>query len=324
MDRRRWHRAELPLVVLLLVAMPFVLPSRALANEVVIYGIAVLGCSLLLGYVGLLSFGQGIFFGSSAYAAGWAGATIHAGLFGMLAVGAIVGTVLALAVGVFSIRRRGAYFVMLTLAFAQLFYFLAYTFRDFTGGDNGMTDIPRPPLGGFGLTLSMTRGPSFYVFCAAIFLLAFAGLRRVTGSPFGTALVAIRENETRAAALGYRVKGFKLGAFAFSGLLTGLAGALYAQFLGIATLTNIDIDMSQTLLVMTLIGGATLPGSLLGALFYLALSSWLSDFWPRWPMLIGVLLVIIALTPPGTLRRMLRWRTGSARRIVVSTDRGTP
>lgn len=323
MDTHRWRAAELPLITLLLIAMPFVLPGRALANEVVIYGIAVLGCSLLLGHVGLLSFGQGIFFGAAGYAAGWAGTTLHAGLVGMLAIGALVGAVLAVAVGVFSIRRRGAYFVMLTLAFAQLFYFLAYTFRDFTGGDNGMTDIPRPPFGAFGFALDMTRGPGFYVFCAVIFVLAFAGLRRVSGSPFGSALVAIRENETRATALGYNVKRFKLAAFAFSGLLTGLAGALYAQFLGIATLTNIDINMSQTLLVMTLIGGATLPGSLLGALFYLALSSWLSDFWPRWPMLIGVLLVIIALTPPGTLQRLLRWRVGGARRAVVSTDRGT-
>jgi len=295
--------ADLLAAPILLAVLPFVLPSYDQATEVIVFAIAVLGCNLLLGYTGLLSFGQGIFFGVGAYAAGYAGSQLGLGLPAMLAAGALLGMAAALFVGAFAIRQRGVYFVMLTLAFAQLFYFLAYTYRDVTGGDNGMTDVPRPPIAlPGGAALDLGSAPAFYVFCAALFLLAFFGLRRVIDSPFGSTLVAIRENETRAAAVGYSVRGFKLAAFAFSGLLTGLAGALHAPFLGIATLTTIDVTMSQAILIMTLIGGGgTLAGSLAGALFYVVLSSWLSAFWPRWPMLIGFLLVAISLCAPGGL-----------------------
>lgn len=303
MESRLMRIANRTAAPLLLLLLPFILPSYSQANEVLIFAIAVLGCNLLLGYTGLLSFGQGIFFGMGAYAAGYAGTHWGAGLFSMLLIGALVGTAAAVLVGFFSIRQRGVYFVMLTLAFAQLFYFLAYSFRDITGGDNGMTDIPRPPLSLFGVVdISLSQSSSFYVFSAVLFLLAFFALQRIIGSPFGSTLVAIRENEIRAAAVGYNVRGFKLAAFAFSGLLTGLAGALYAPFLGIATLTTIDVTMSQTILIMTLIGGGgSLAGSLVGALFYVVLSSWLSTIWPRWPMLIGFLLVFISMSTPGGL-----------------------
>lgn len=287
----------------LLVALPWLLPSYSLANETLILAIAVLGCQLLLGYAGLMSFGQGIFFGVGAYASGWVGTTLGFGMPAMLAAGALLGAAAALVTGFFAIRQRGVYFVMLTFAFAQLFYFLAYSFRGFTGGDNGMTDIPRPPMSLLGLyTLNVDSSRAFYVFCAVIFLITFLLLRRVTNSPFGTTLIAIRENEIRAKAIGYDVRVFKLLAFAFSGLLTGLAGALYAPFLGIATLTNIDVVMGQSILIMTIIGGGgSLIGSLLGALFYVVLSSWLSSIWPRWPMLIGFLLVAISLYSPSGL-----------------------
>lgn len=275
--------------------------------------IAVLGCQLLLGYTGLMSFGQGIFFGIGAYASGWVGTKLGFGMPAMLATGALLGAAAALLTGFFAIRQRGVYFVMLTLAFAQLFYFLAYSFRGVTGGDNGMTDIPRPPMSLLGLyTVNLDSPQAFYVFCAVLLFAAYFFLRRVTSSPFGTTLVAIRENETRAKAIGYNLSVFKLLAFAFSGLLTGLAGALYAPFLGIATLTNIDVAMGQSILIMTIIGsGGSLFGSLLGALFYVVLSSWLSSIWPRWPMLIGFMLIAISLYSPSGLWGQLQNTIGS-------------
>jgi branched-chain amino acid transport system permease protein len=265
-----------------------------------IFAIAVLGCNLLLGYTGLMSFGQGIFFGVGAYASSWIGAH-GGGLASMLLGGGVAGMIAAVLVGFFSIRQRGVYFVMLTLAFAQLFYFLAYSLRDLTGGENGIFDVPRPalhlPLAG---TVSLASASAFYVFCALLFLLAFFAVRRVAQSPFGMALVAIRENETRALAVGFDVRRFKLAAFTISGLVTGVAGGVYAPFLHVATLSNIDMNMSQAILIMTIIGGSgTLAGALAGALFYVVMSTWLATFWPRWPMLIGLLLAGISLYCPG-------------------------
>lgn len=307
--------AELLAMPVALMLLPMVLPGYLQANEVVIYAIAVLGSALLFGYTGLMSFGQGAFYGMGAYGCGWVGATLGGSLPAMLLAGAGLGTLSALIVGYFSIRQRGVYFVMLTLAFAQLFYFLAYSFRGLTGGDNGMTDIPRPPLhiGNVGI-LSLDSPAAFYTFCSTLFLLAYFAVRRIVQSPFGTTLIAIRENENRACAIGNEVVLFKLAAFAFSGLLTGLAGALHASFLGIASLTGIDLDMSQTILAMTIIGGGTLGGSLAGPLFYIVLSSWLSTIWPRWPMLIGFILIAIGLYCPDGLWEGLRGALRRARR----------
>lgn len=294
--------ADLLAAPVALVLLPLVLPSYLQANEVVIYAIAVLGSALLFGYTGLMSFGQGAFYGMGAYSCGWVGTTLGFGLPAMLLTGAAMGTVSALLVGYFAIRQRGVYFVMLTLAFAQLFYFLAYSFRNLTGGDNGMTDIPRPSISIWGLgKLALGHASDFYIFCAVIFLLSYFAIRRVVQSPFGTTLIAIRENEVRARAIGNQVVLFKLSAFAFSGFLTGLAGALHASFLGITSLTSIDLTMSQTILAMTIIGGGMLAGSLIGPLFYIVLSAWMSTIWPRWPMLIGFMLIAIGLYCPNGL-----------------------
>ena len=327
MDRQATKQAGIRAVELLampiaLILLPMVLPGYLQANEVVIYAIAVLGSALLFGYTGLMSFGQGAFYGMGAYGCGWVGTALGGSLPEMLLAGAALGTLSALIVGYFSIRQRGVYFVMLTLAFAQLFYFLAYSFRGLTGGDNGMTDIPRPPLSIGNLRfLNLDSPAAFYTFCAILFLLAYLAVRRIVQSPFGTTLIAIRENENRARAIGNEVMLFKLAAFAFSGFLTGLAGALHASFLGIASLTGIDLDMSQTILAMTIIGGGTLGGSLAGPLFYIVLSSWLSTIWPRWPMLIGFILIAISLYCPDGLWEGLRsalrkaMRMGGARHV---------
>ena len=290
------HRFLLMAIATVL-ALPVVLTSASLATEVLIFALAALGCNLLLGYTGLMSFGQGIFLGLGSYAAGLMLLHLKVPLPVALATAVIVGAVAALLVGWLSIRQRGVYFVMLTLAFAQMFYFLAYTMQNITGGDNGLLNIPRPQLSAFGTTLVPTTTPwQYYGLVAMIFVVVFAILQRVVDSVFGRTLLAIRDNEVRAAAIGYDIKSFKLIAFMISGAVTGLAGALYAMMTGIAPLSNIEYHASESILIMTIIGGTgNLFASVLGAAFYILVGDWLSSLWPRWLMLLGLLLIAVAL-----------------------------
>ncbi|TXN81497.1 branched-chain amino acid ABC transporter permease [Methylobacterium sp. WL8] len=280
------------LAVAAVLILPLAMRSGTLASEILIYGLAVAACNLLLGYTGLLSFGQGIFFGLGSYVAGLG--LVRAGLPVpvMLLLALVLGALVAAAVGWVSIRRQGVYFVMLTLAFSQMFYFLAYTFSGVTGGDNGLLDIPRPRFASTVLADTWT----YYTFVAVLFLTLFAALQRVALSTFGRTLLAIRDNEGRAGAIGYPVRAFKVAAFAISGAVTAFAGALHAMLIGVAPLSNIDYHTSETLLIMTIIGGsANLFASLLGAGAYLLAADALSAIWSRWLLLLGLLLIIITL-----------------------------
>lgn len=295
--------ALLLLVVASLVALPLLLPSATLATEILIFALAALACNLLLGYTGLLSFGQGIFFGVGAYGAALLMIHLQWGMFAALLGAAVFGAFLALLVGALAIRRTGIYFVMLTLAFSQMAYFLAYTLSGWTGGDNGLLDVPRPNIEIAGRVLFDLADPRhFYVFVAVLFLLVFAGALRVIRSPFGSTLLAIRENETRAAAIGYDTRHFKILVFMLSGAITGIAGALYAMLLHFAPLSNIDLMMSENILIMTIVGGTgSLFGSLLGAGAIVLLGDVLSELWPRWLMLLGVILILVVVFMRGGL-----------------------
>ncbi|WP_432460008.1 branched-chain amino acid ABC transporter permease [Agarivorans sp. QJM3NY_25] len=296
------------LALALIVLMPILLPSITLATEILIFALAALACNLLLGYTGLLSFGQGIFFGGGAYSASLVMIHLNFGLIAALATAILIGASLALIVGALSIRRTGIYFVMLTLAFTQMAYFLAYTFSQWTGGDNGLLDVPRPPLAIFGMTISdLQSSEAFYVFVASLFVIVFVFARRVIHSPFGTTLVAIRENEGRSSAVGFSTNHFKLTAFVISGAITGLAGALYALLLNFAPLSNIELAMSENIMIMTIIGGTgSLLGSILGAGSIVLIGDLLSSIWPRWMMILGAALIAVVLFLPEGLWGGLR------------------
>jgi branched-chain amino acid transport system permease protein len=290
--RYRYTLLTLAVVALL----PLFLRSGSLATEILIFGMAALGCNLLLGYTGLMSFGQGIFFGLGSYTAGWLLLHLHAPLPIALLGCAGAGAVIAGVVGGFAIRQRGVYFVMLTLAFAQMFYFLAYTMKAWTGGDNGLLDIPRPPLAVFGSVLRLDTPWRYYAFVAVVFVVVFAILQRVADSILGRTLRAIRDNPARATAVGYDIKVFKTVAFIVSGAVTGLAGGEHALLTGLAPLSNIDYQMSETILIITVIGGTgKLFASIVGSIFYVLAADWLSTLWPRWLMLLGFLLIAISL-----------------------------
>jgi branched-chain amino acid transport system permease protein len=291
------HYRYILLAVATVLLLPLTLSSGSLASEVLIFALAALGCNLLLGYTGLMSFGQGIFLGMGSYTAGLLLLHMEVPLMVALTAAMLAGALSAAVVGWFSIRQRGTYFVMLTLAFAQMFYFLAYTLKDVTGGDNGLLGIPRPQLTILGTTLIPTTTPwQYYGFVALVFVLAFAVLQRIADSVLGRTLLAIRNNEARAAAIGYDIKLFKLAAFMISGAITGLAGALHAMLTSIAPLSNIEYHVSEMILIMTVIGGTgNLFASVLGAAFYVLVGDWLSTLWPRWLMLLGMLLIAVSL-----------------------------
>ena len=288
---------HLLLAIAVVLVMPLTMQSGSLASEVLIFGLAAMGCNLLLGYTGLLSFGQGIFFGLGSYTIALALTRWPLPMPLALAAAVAMGALGAAIVGWVAIRQRGTYFVMLTLAFAQMFYFLAYSFPGLTGGDNGLLDIPRPSIAMAGLTLWPLASPwQYYSFVAVVFLMAFWLLQKASNSIFGRTLLAVRDNEERAGAIGYNLRLLKLQAFVISGAVTGLAGALHAMMTGIAPLANAEYHTSELILVMAVIGGtANLLASLLGSAFYLLMGDWLSTLWPRWLLLLGVVLMVVSL-----------------------------
>lgn len=292
----------LPLLVLFVIALPFGTTSNTLAATILIYGMAAMACNLLVGYAGLLSFCQAVFFGIGGYLSGIVLINTDLGLVSALLLGTLVSAVIAGLIGAISIRRTGIYFVMLTLAFAQLFYFLAYSQPGITGGDNGLNGVPRKPLELFGLTsVDINDNLAFYVLVGVAFVGVYLLLRRVIDSPLGSTLVAIRENENRTWALGYDPRHYKVLAFVISGAITGFAGALDGLMLGIVPLSNIDLHMSQHILIAAILGGAgSLFGSVVGAAVLVFATDLLSEWWPRWQIILGVTLILLVIfTPDG-------------------------
>ena len=221
------------LAAVVVLTMPLLMHSGSLASEVLIFALAAMGCNLLLGFTGLLSFGQGIFFGLGSYTVALMLSRWAVPMPLALLLATLMGALGAALVGWVAIRQRGTYFVMLTLAFSQMFYFIAYTATDLTGGDNGLMDVPRPNLSLFGADLWTLATPwQFYGFVSLLFLIVFWLLLRVSNSTFGRTLLAVRDNEERAAAIGYNLRLLKLQAFVISGAVTGLAGALHAMMTG--------------------------------------------------------------------------------------------
>jgi branched-chain amino acid transport system permease protein len=286
---------------------PFILPYKALATQVLIFGLFALGFNLLYGYTGILSFGHAAYYGLGAYGTGIALARLGVGSIWLgLVAGVLAAGIGGVIIGFFCLRRRGIYFAMLTLAFAQLLYFIAFHLADVTGGDDGLRGIPQLRLGlaGFALPVDTTTG--FYYFCYALVGLAVACLTRVLASPFGAVLQAIRENTDRATACGYDVQRIKLLSFVFSALFTGLAGSLDALRLTVVPIESLYWTTSGQVVMMTLLGGAgTFFGPFVGAGAYLLLEDRLSVFTESWPLVIGAIFSLFVLFLPrgiwGTL-----------------------
>lgn len=303
-------------IILFFAILPFIVPYKGLATQVLVYGLFALGFNLLYGYTGLLSFGHAAYFGLGAYGAGITLAKLgwHS-VWVALLIGIAVAGVGGLVVGFLSLRRRGIYFAMLTLAFAQLFYFIAFHLSDLTGGDDGLRGIPKLSLGLLGWQVPLGNPLNFHYFALFWVGLAVLVLRRVLDSPFGTVIAAIRENSDRAQACGYDIVRIKLVAFVFSALLTGLAGALDALRITVVPVEALYWSTSGQAVIMTLLGGAgTFFGPFVGAGTYLVLQDRLSLIMESWPLVIGLLFMAFVLFLPkgiwGTLLARLGARLG--------------
>lgn len=242
------------------------------ATDILCWGLFAVAFDLLLGHAGLLSFGQAAFWGTSAYTTGQI--ALHWNLPFYIAVfgGAVAAAVLALPIGMLAVRRSGIYFAMVTLAFAQMVYFLANQWSSATGGENGLQGIPRSLPGA-----DLTDPFVFYYAALPAVLLGLLAAWRVVHSPFGRVVAAVRDNPARVRALGYSADRYKVVVFVIAGFLSGLAGGLYAVNHGFASLQELYWTTSGKVVVMTVLGGiGTLWGSLLGAAVIVRLEDWLS------------------------------------------------
>jgi branched-chain amino acid transport system ATP-binding protein len=288
---------------LALVALPFVLPLLGLSlntgTMVVILAIAAMALNLCVGYTGLVSFGHGTWFGIGAYAAGliqlhWFGGEIWLPLL----LSTVMVGILSALVGVIILRRRGVYFSLLTLALAALTYTIAFRWSSVTGGEDGLGGLKRGNIGPFSLDNALT----FYITVAVIGLGILYMLLRLTRSPFGHVLVAIRENQLRATFQGYPVERYKLGVFVISAVMTGIAGALLAFQTYLVSAEAVSVPFSGEMLAMVVIGGMrSMLGPALGALFFILFRELFSIWTPNWLLWFGLIFVAFVLYSPGGL-----------------------
>jgi branched-chain amino acid transport system permease protein len=278
-------------MVALIVLSPSVLYPVFLM-KVLCFALFACAFNLMIGYVGLLSFGHAAFFGMGSYVTAW---TIkNWGISSEVAIllGGVTGAVLGLVLGWLAIRRQGIYFAMITLALAQMVYFFCLQ-APFTGGEDGIQQVPRGKL--FGL-ISLDGDMTIYWVVAIIFLAGFLLIHRIVHSPFGQVLKAIRENEPRATSLGYRTDDYKLIAFVLSTFLSGIAGGTKALVFGIATLTDVHYSMSGEVVLMTLLGGlGTIFGPVMGALVVTAMENYLAQFGAWVTVTQGVIFMLCVL-----------------------------
>lgn len=285
-----WLAALLALVLLPLALEPY---GLSLVTQALIFGLLAMSLDILIGYAGLVSLNHATFFGVGAYTAGilfyhgltnfWAGA----------AAGIAAAALLSMLLGLLVLRSSGPYFLMITLAFGQMIFALAWKWRSLTGGDDGLAGIPRPETG---LPLSMWDSQNFYFLVLALFAASFLILRWFVRSPRGKCIVGVRESESRMQALGYNTWGLKYLAYVLAGGFAGLAGVLHVYYNGFISPQELNWTTSGLVILMVIIGGAgTLAGPAAGAAIILILQNLISSFTDRWPLFMGVIFVICVM-----------------------------
>lgn len=302
--------------------------TQSLAGLILVWGIFALGFDLLLGRTGLLSFGHAALWGAGAYTAGWIVVNVTEAPLVALIAGAVVATLLSWVLGWISLRRGGIYFAILTLAFAQMIYFIALgPAAGITGGDNGLTGVtPGPLFGVFELGSELPSvagtllGQWIYAFIAAVLVLSVAAILRILNSPYGTVFRAIRENQQRAEFVGLNTWRYRLMAFVLSGTFAGIAGALFAIHGKYVPLSSLYWQTSGEIIIMTVLGGVgTLFGPVFGAGLYLYVEvivgnghpfEWLI---PYWHLVLGLVFVAVVVLLPegiwGGIRNLQKWIT---------------
>jgi ABC-type branched-subunit amino acid transport system permease subunit len=299
-------------VAVVLIGLPWFLPwiggYRELATRMVIWAIFALGFDLLVGFTGFLSFGHAAFWGLGAYFAGYFLLHASSEVLPAMLVGVLVATVAAVLLGYLTLRRHGIYFAILTLAFAEMFYYAALApLQKWTGGDNGLTGLPAPTLFG----MAFDKESIHYFICGWAFLGVYLA-RRIARSPTGLILRAIKSNERRLRFTGIDVFRYKVLAFAISGIYAGVAGTLYAVYETYVPTLSLHWETSGKVVMMAVIGGiGTLFGPMVGAAIVLYLENVLSAATEQWMLIQGAIFMLFVIFLPGGvsegLRRIIGW-----------------
>ena len=309
--RRDWlalaQRHRVLLAAVFLLVFPLLMPFKAIAVNILIYGLFALGFNMLYGYAGLLSFGHSALLGAGAYGCGIALTRFGVPWWAGIILAMFAGMAMAAAMGALAVRTRGIYFAMVTLALSQCVYYAALQATDWTGGENGLRGIRLTAIGPLDFVDPTTR----YYVVAVIVIAALFVLSRILASPFGAVLEAVRENEARARACGFDVRATRLLAFTLSGAFCGLAGALQALHLGIVPLETLSYQTSGQAVMMALLGGmGTFFGPFIGAGLFLLLENLVSLYTVHWQLVAGVAYIACVLFFPlgvwGTILTRLR------------------
>ena len=325
----------LPMLLLLfaLATTPFWLARvglyQYLALEVMIWMLFALGYNLMLGTTGLPSFGHGAFFGAGAYAFGLLQQRVFANLWFDLAGAVLVTAVLGALVGACVSHKRGIYFALLTIAFGQVFWFVSVKWHSVTGGEDGLQNIVRPVLDLGVASVDLRGNQALFYFCFVVFAVALLVLWRLVHSPFGRVLAAIRQNEVRAAFVGYNVWLYKWLSFLIASSFAGLAGALFAMAQQSAYPNVMSLHSSGFVVMMVLIGGGLVSfwGPAIGAVFFILARDVLGAATETWLLWYGLLFVVMVLFQPegiaGMWQAAQRRRT-AARRAAVAASAPVP
>jgi branched-chain amino acid transport system permease protein len=292
-----------------LVALPWVLARYQLSilTDLLIYGLFAMSLDLIIGYTGMVSFGHAAYFGLGAYGSALVLLNFEQPIPVALLAGTLLAGVVAAPVAYLSTRATGIYFAMLTLAFAQMLYTVAYKWRDLTGGSDGIAGVPKTTLFWGGPSLATPQ--AFYLLVAACVLLSLLACRALVRSPFGRALQAIRENERRFTSLGRDPRPFKLVVFVVAATFAGLAGALFAPFRGFASPEVMFWVLSGQALMMVVMGGiGTLIGPVLGAMVFILIQEIASSYTEHWLIFTGAVFVLMVIFLPGGLMGLVRGR----------------
>ena len=300
-------------MILALGLVPFVFSEFYvnLMSRALLLAILAMSVNLLLGYLGLASVGQASFFGVSAYAVIILSLHTEVAMWSAIGVGLLSAVTLGALFGPLAIRTRDIFFFVIMLAFCQILYGIAFCWRSVSGGDDGLSGLPRPEIiSGFGLDGTIP----YYIFTAIVFLLVLAGFWLLVNSPFGLTLKGIRDSETRMRVLGYNVWLYKYIAFMVAGLMGGVSGILNVYFDGCANPSDFGLISSSTALLMVILGGpGTLSGPVLGSIIIVFLREMISGVTERWLIVLGCVYVAVVLICPEGLLSVFKNIGGEAR-----------
>jgi branched-chain amino acid transport system permease protein len=307
-----WRWGSLALIWLVLLSAPYWLSAvggyTSLGGRILVFGLAAMGLNFLLGFTGVMSFGHAAYFGLGAYGCGLTLKYVAASTPLAILIGTIVGTVGGALFGALIVRRKGVYFAMLTIAFGQICYYIAYTWNDFTGGYDGLRGFQRQPIAIGPLLIDIQNNAVvFYYFIAAVFAVCAGLMALLLRSPFGRTLIAIRENQRRARFLGVPVEQHVWLSFTISAFFTSVAGSLYALVNNFADPTTLNYIISGDIVIMAVMGGMrSFWGPLLGAAMFVALQDYISSQTVNWMSFIGLMFVLVVLFFPRGLLGYLR------------------